>query len=315
MNLKKCAIEAKEANCEGIQSGFSEFMKNFAFGLIYLAQVLLVYHFPGYYYLRPERMFQAMFALMFGVFGALGALGQIQDQDKALRAASKMFVLMEARNEIDTSDPQQKMKKRIGRGEMKGKIEFRDVWFRYPSRREQWVFKGLNLTIEPNERVAVVGESGAGKSTFVSLVMRFYDPERGQVLVDDVDVKEYNISDLRRAMGLVMQEPALFNYSIKENILYGTMEATNEEIRASALIANATEFIEADDLSQAFDDKPASLLKALQSPAYKDQVIKEVGTEKYDKLVADITKVAALLGQGAEPEPILDLIDRRTKQQ
>ena len=209
-------------------------MKNFAFALLYLAQVVLAYFFPDYYFLRADRMFQAMFALMFGVFGALGALGQIQDQDKALRAASKMFVLMEARNDIDTSDPRQETKQRIPVGKMKGKIEFRDVWFRYPGRKEQWVFKGLNLTIEPNEQVAVVGESGAGKSTFISLVMRFYDPERGQVLVDDVDVKEYNIRDLRRAMGLVMQEPALFNYSIKENILYGTMEATNEEIRASA---------------------------------------------------------------------------------
>ena len=85
-----------------------------------------------------------------------------------------------------------------------GKIEFRDVWFRYPSRKGQWVFKGLNLTIMSNEVVAVVGESGAGKSTFISLVMRFYDPEFGQVLIDDIDIKEYNINDLRRKMGLVM---------------------------------------------------------------------------------------------------------------
>ena len=70
--------------------------------------------------------------------------------------------------------------------------------------------------------VAVVGESGAGKSTFINLMMRFYDPERGQVLVDDVDVKDYSIVDLRQQMGLVMQEPTLFNYSIKDNVMYGT---------------------------------------------------------------------------------------------
>ena len=109
-----------------------------------------------------------------------------------------------------------------------GKMEFRDVWFRYPSRKGQWVFKGLNLTIMPNEVVAVVGESGAGKSTFISLVMRFYDPEFGQVLIDDIDIKEYNINDLRRKMGLVMQEPTLFNYKIKDNVLYGHPDATNQ---------------------------------------------------------------------------------------
>ena len=75
--------------------------------------------------------------------------------------------------------------------------------------------------MDPDEVIAIVGESGAGKSTFISLLMRFYDPERGQVLIDDVDVKDYNVRDLRREMGLVMQEPALFNTTIRENILYG----------------------------------------------------------------------------------------------
>ena len=96
----------------------------------------------------------------------------------------------------------------------------------------------------PNEVVAIVGESGAGKSTFINLLMRFYDPEFGEVFVDDLPVKEYNIFDLRRQMGLVMQEPTLFNYPIKDNILYGCKEASNEMIVESARTANALEFIE-----------------------------------------------------------------------
>jgi ABC-type multidrug transport system fused ATPase/permease subunit len=80
----------------------------------------------------------------------------------------------------------------------------------------------------------VVGESGAGKSTFISLIMRFYDPEEGEILIDGVNVKDYNISDLRKQMGLVMQEPTLFNYPIKDNILYGNPEASNQEIYHSA---------------------------------------------------------------------------------
>ena len=150
------------------------------------------------------------------------------------------------------------------------------MWFRYPERRNQWVFKGLNLTIEPNEVVAVVGESGAGKSTFISLIMRFYDPESGSVLIDGVDVKNYKISDLRRQMGLVMQEPLLFNYPIKDNILYGNQQATNQEIHRSAQIANALEFIESKELTEAFDDKPASLLKAMTT-FHKDAVIESKG--------------------------------------
>lgn len=88
-------------------------------------------------------------------------------------------------------------------GSFSGRIEFRNVWFRYPERRNQWVFKGLNLIIEPNEIVAVVGESGAGKSTFISLIMRFYDPEMGNVFIDGIDVKDIKISALRKQMGLV----------------------------------------------------------------------------------------------------------------
>lgn len=87
---------------------------------------------------------------------------------------------------------------------MKGSIEFKDVWFRYPTRKTEFVLRGLSLTIEPNESVALVGESGCGKSTFVNLMMRFYDPDFGQILLDGVDIKEYNLHDLRNAIALVM---------------------------------------------------------------------------------------------------------------
>mmetsp|Transcript_8698 Transcript_8698/g.6452 ORF Transcript_8698/g.6452 Transcript_8698/m.6452 type:complete len:91 (+) Transcript_8698:3439-3711(+) len=85
----------------------------------------------------------------------------------------------------------------------RGEIEFRNVWFRYPTRKQDWVLKGLNLKIHPNETVALVGESGCGKSTIVSLILRFYDVNKGHILLDGVDIREYKISHLRRAMGLV----------------------------------------------------------------------------------------------------------------
>lgn len=99
-----------------------------------------------------------------------------------------------------------------------------------------------------------MGESGCGKSTFVNLMMRFYDPEYGQILLDDVDLKDYNLHSLRKSVSLVMQEPTLFNYSILENILYGKDTALDSEVDASARLANATEFIEHGNLDQIVDE-------------------------------------------------------------
>lgn len=142
---------------------------------------------------------------------------------------------------------------------MKGKIEFKNVWFRYPTRKDDFVLKGLTLTIEPNESVALVGESGCGKSTFVNLMMRFYDPDFGDILLDGVNIKEYNLHDLRKGMSLVMQEPSIFNYSIKENVLYGKLGATNQEIIDSTTIANCNEFIEKGEVDT-LDETPKSLI-------------------------------------------------------
>lgn len=130
---------------------------------------------------------------------------------------------------------------------IQGKVEFKDVWFRYPSRKEDWVLKGLNITINPQEAVALVGESGCGKSTFVNLLMRFYDVDAGEVLLDGVNIKDYNLHDLRQAISLVMQEPIIFNYTILENILYGKLDAKNSEIMNVCEISNSLEFIQNKD--------------------------------------------------------------------
>lgn len=106
------------------------------------------------------------------------------------------------------------------------------------------MLKGLSLTIESNESVALVGESGCGKSTFVNLMMRFYDPDYGSILLDGIDIKEYNLHELRRAFSIVMQEPVIFNYTILDNILYGKSQASNTEIKQACELANCVEFIE-----------------------------------------------------------------------
>ena len=96
----------------------------------------------------------------------------------------------------------------------RGEIEFQGVWFRYPTRRDHWVLRGLNLKIQAQETVGLVGESGSGKSTITQLIYRFYDPQFGNILIDGIDIKQYNIHSLRLCFGLVQQEPLLFNYSI-----------------------------------------------------------------------------------------------------
>jgi len=168
--------------------------------------------------------------------------------------------------------------KKLKKEDVKGKIEFKDVWFRYPTRKNEFVLRGLSLTIEPNESVALVGESGCGKSTFVNLMMRFYDPDFGQILLDGVNIKEYNLHDLRNAISLVMQEPSIFNYSIKDNVLYGKTDAKNSEILNATNIANCNEFIEKGQLDT-LDDSPAALLLEMENS--KQALVAIDGEEKY----------------------------------
>ncbi|XP_031492300.1 ABC transporter B family member 19 [Nymphaea colorata] len=126
---------------------------------------------------------------------------------------------------------------------VEGNIEFKDVTFSYPSRPDVLIFRGLSIIIPAGKTVAVVGGSGSGKSTVVSLIERFYDPNQGQVLLDNVDIKTLQLSWLREQIGLVNQEPALFATTILENILYGKPDATTEEVEAAATAANAHSFV------------------------------------------------------------------------
>lgn len=188
------------------------------------------------------------------------------DTLKAGKSAAKIFAFIDDPSKIDApSMTEKKEGKMINPETVKGKVEFREVWFRYPTRPEEFVLRGLNITIEPGQSVALVGESGCGKSTFINLLMRFYDPEYGTVLLDDVDIRKYNLHSLRTAISLVMQEPIVFNYSLVENILYGKTDATNSEVQHAAEIANCTEFIEKSDLSKKKDDSASALIDEMKA--------------------------------------------------
>lgn len=125
-----------------------------------------------------------------------------------------------------------------------GEIELKGVDFSYPTRPNELIFKGLSLFIPSGATVALVGESGSGKSTVISLIERFYDPQAGEVTIDKINLKEFQLKWIRGKIGLVSQEPVLFASSIRENIAYGKDDATLEEIKAAAELANASKFVD-----------------------------------------------------------------------
>lgn len=127
---------------------------------------------------------------------------------------------------------------------LQGGLAFADVEFRYPSRPELPVLRGLSLRAAPGEKIALVGPSGAGKSTIVSLLLRFYEPDAGRVLLDGIDAATINLANLRDSMAIVPQEVLLFGGSIRENIAYGKPSASDEEILSAARRAHCLEFID-----------------------------------------------------------------------
>lgn len=127
---------------------------------------------------------------------------------------------------------------------MRGELAFCDLHFHYPTRPEQAALDGLHLNIPAGGSLALVGPSGAGKSTLFDLLLRFYDPTGGAILVDNIDIRDTDPQDLRRHIALVSQQPVIFTGSVMDNIRYGRTDASDEDVLAAADAAFATEFIE-----------------------------------------------------------------------
>jgi ATP-binding cassette subfamily B (MDR/TAP) protein 1 len=161
-------------------------------------------------------------------------------------AAFKMFETISRKPEIDSYDTNGKVL-----DDVRGDIELRDVYFSYPARPDEQIFNGFSLEIPSGTTTALVGQSGSGKSTVISLIERFYDPHSGEVLIDGTNLKEFQLKWIRQKIGLVSQEPVLFAASIRENIAYGKEDATTEDIKAATELANAAKFI--DKLPQGLD--------------------------------------------------------------
>jgi ATP-binding cassette subfamily B protein/subfamily B ATP-binding cassette protein MsbA len=153
----------------------------------------------------------------------------------ALASAERVFEILNEEPEIK-DDPDA-----IEVDRVKGKIEFRNVSFRYVD--DVPVLKNVSFKVNPGEMIALVGPTGVGKTTIANLIPRFYDPDSGQILIDDIDIRKIKLSSLRKQISMVSQDVFLFNGTVKENILYGRPDATDEEVIAAAKAANAHDFI------------------------------------------------------------------------
>jgi subfamily B ATP-binding cassette protein MsbA len=177
------------------------------------------------------------FAYVTNLYSPMKALSRLSYvTSKASVGAERIADIMRVRSEVTELPGAREV------SQLKGEIEFRDVSFEYQS--GQPVLSRINLHIAPGEKVAIVGATGAGKSTLISLVPRLYDPSSGTVSIDGADIRNYSVQSLRAQISLVLQDSLLFSGTIRENIAFGRPEAADEEIIAAAVVANAAEFID-----------------------------------------------------------------------
>jgi len=200
---------------------------------------LLVYYFGGLFQMQGGLTIGdiwAFLAYLHMVQFPLNFLGQsVQWVSRALTAAERVFEVLDAESDSE------KARGEIVLENIKGEIEYRDVGFGYE--KHQQVLKDISFKVKPGQMLGLVGKSGAGKSTIINLLCRFYDSDEGEIFVDGVPLREVSLWSYRGKLGVVLQEPFLFSGSITENIAYGKPDATPEEIMAAAKIANAHDFI------------------------------------------------------------------------
>ncbi|HEY6947177.1 MAG TPA: ABC transporter transmembrane domain-containing protein [Gemmatimonadales bacterium] len=182
------------------------------------------------------------------IAAAIGALASFfSSYQEAVGAAERVFELLETASPI--ADPP--VPKTLARP-VRGEVTFDRVSFRYlPDPAAPWTLRDIALTVAPGEVVALVGPSGAGKTTLISLLPRFWDVAEGRILLDGIDVRDLRLGDLRGAIGLVPQEPALFSGTVRENIAYARPGASRDDVEAAARAAHAQEFVER--LPQGYD--------------------------------------------------------------
>ncbi|KAF9613659.1 hypothetical protein IFM89_009547 [Coptis chinensis] len=224
----------------GIGFGISNFMMFTFFAISFYAGGRLVED-------GKTTFTEVFLALTMATTGISESSSLAPDSSKAKSSTASIFGILDQKSKIDSSDDSG-----ITLQNTEGEIELRHVSFKYLARPDIQIFKDLCLAIHSGKTVALVGESGSGKSTVISLLLRFYDPDSGHITLDGIEIQKLQLRWLRQQMGLVSQEPALFNDTIRANIAYGKEgDATETEILAAAKLANVHNFISG--LQQGYD--------------------------------------------------------------
>ncbi|PYI55129.1 ABC transporter ATP-binding protein [Paenibacillus flagellatus] len=219
---------------EGIWQGVFPF-----FALITTSGALLVWYFGGWGVIRDELSLGTLvaFTAYLGMFfGPLQWFSQAMNwTSRALAAADRVFEIMDTQSEVPTATDA------VSIPRVAGRVELNNVTYGYEKHHP--VLKNVSLSVEPGEMIGLVGHSGAGKSTMINMICRFYDPDQGSITVDGIDLRRIDQEDLRKQIGVVLQETFLFDGTVAENIAYSKPDATPLDIMRAAKIANAHDFI------------------------------------------------------------------------
>jgi subfamily B ATP-binding cassette protein MsbA len=210
-------------------------------GFLFLGVLVGIFWYGGVEVLAGRLTAGDLVAFIFYAFSIAQSVGSLSRlytaYSSAVGASERVFELLDTEPQIADAPSARPLPR------LEGQVEFRDVAFGYE--RGEPVLREVSFGVEPGQTVALVGPSGAGKTTLVNLIPRFYDPDAGRILLDGHDLRDVPVRSAREQIGLVSQEIQLFGASIAENIRYGRLDASDDEVRAAADAANATEFIDA----------------------------------------------------------------------